>query len=168
MWYILTKYEIIIHLRVDIYHAASRLGKYPPIFTTTSMSNCWRYNFRWNSKVHKHNPKKRHGFILLNSLRFNDLIWVQNIQVICPTLVIILIFSRHERLQPLWLKNFRSKACHINLRITGSTNTLGSCSRHLGSKMVWVGWVKTKARGRVTSVTVNMINMTARNVPYIT
>ena len=33
--------------------------------------------------------------------------------VICPTLVIILIFSRRERLQPLWLKNFRSKACHI-------------------------------------------------------
>ena len=135
MWYILRKYEIIIYLRVDIYHAASWLGKYPSIFTTTSMSNCWRYSFRWNSKVHKYNPKKKHGFILLNSLRFNDLIWVRNIQVICPTLVIILIFSRRERLQPLWLKNFRSKACHIKDY---------GIHEYKSSKMVWAGWVRQR------------------------
>ena len=166
MWYILTKYEIIIHLRVDIYHAASWLGKYPSIFTTTSMSNCWRYSFRWNSKVHKHNPKKKHGFILLNSLCFNDLIWVRNIQVICPTLVIILIFSRLERLQPLWLKNFRSKACHIKDYGIHEYPWIMQSPTWIKNGVGRLG--KTKARGRVTSVTVDMINMTARNVPYIT
>ena len=160
MWYILRKYEIIIYLRVDIYHAASWLGKYPSIFTTTSMSNCWRYSFRWNSKVHKYNPKKKHGFILLNSLRFNDLIWVRNIQVICPTLVIILIFSRRERLQPLWLKNFRSKACHIK--------DYGIHEYHWIIKNGVGRLGKTKAIGHVTSVTVDVIDMTVRNVPYIT
>ena len=42
VWYILKQLYTSVSVKVaDIYHAASRLGKYPPLFTSfTSVNNC--------------------------------------------------------------------------------------------------------------------------------
>ena len=41
VWYILKQLFTSVSVKVvDIYLAASRLGKYPPLFTSTSVNNC--------------------------------------------------------------------------------------------------------------------------------
>ena len=41
MWYILKQLFTSVSVKVvDIYLAASWLGQYPPLFTSTSMNNC--------------------------------------------------------------------------------------------------------------------------------
>ena len=41
MWYILKQLFTSVSVKVvDIYLAASRLGEYPPLFTSTSVNNC--------------------------------------------------------------------------------------------------------------------------------
>ena len=40
VWYILKQLLTLVSVKVvDIYLAASRLGKYPPLFTSTSVNN---------------------------------------------------------------------------------------------------------------------------------
>ena len=42
VWYILKQLFTSVSVKVvDIYLAASRLGKYPPLFTSTSVNNCY-------------------------------------------------------------------------------------------------------------------------------
>ena len=41
VWYVLEQLFTSVSLKVvDIYVAASRLGEYPPLFTSTSVNNC--------------------------------------------------------------------------------------------------------------------------------
>ena len=43
VWYILKELLTSVSMKVvDINLASSRLGKYPPLFTSTSVNNCYR------------------------------------------------------------------------------------------------------------------------------
>ena len=50
VWYILKQLFTSVSVKVvDIYLAASRLGEYPPLFTSTSVNNCLVYTTQVNS-----------------------------------------------------------------------------------------------------------------------